>query len=141
MGLITDGQRNAVLSDILGDEDHLGDMDFKVIGTETGVTAIQLDNKIGGIAFELLEQALAQAREGRLHILDKMNAVLGQPAKPSDFVPRAERTSIMPESIGALIGPRGANIKSITDQTGARVSVDDEGTVLVYATEQLAANF
>ena len=139
MGLITDGQRNAVLSDILGDEDHLGDMDFKVIGTETGVTAIQLDNKIGGIAFELLEQALAQAREGRLHILDKMNAVLGQPAKPSDFVPRAERTSIMPESIGALIGPRGANIKSITDQTGARVSVDDEGTVLVYATEQLAA--
>ena len=139
MGLISDGTRHAVLSDILGDEDHLGDMDFKVIGTAAGVTAIQLDNKIGGIAFELLDQALQQARDGRLHILEKMNAVLDKPATPSDFVPRAERTSIMPESIGALIGPRGANIKNITDQTGARVSVDDEGTVLVYATEQHAA--
>ncbi len=140
MGLISDGQRSVVLSDILGDEDHLGDMDFKVVGTDRGVTAIQLDNKIGGLTLELLGQALEQARQGRLHILGEMQKTIRAPAEPSRFVPRALRTAIMPDAIGALIGTRGANIKGITEQTGAKVSVDDRGAVLVYATDPHAAN-
>jgi len=139
MGLVTDGTRHAVLSDILGDEDHLGDMDFKVVGTEVGVTAIQLDNKVGGLTFATLEQALDQARAGRLHILEEMAKTLAVPAEPSRFVPHAQRTAIMPDAIGALIGTRGANIKGITEATGAKVSVDDHGEVLVYATDQLSA--
>ena len=139
MGLITDGTRTAILSDILGDEDHLGDMDFKVVGTERGVTAIQLDNKVGGLPHETLAAAFEQARAGRLHILGIMNATLASPATPSRFVPRALRIAIMPDSVGALIGSRGANIKAITAATGARVSVDDNGLVLVYATSDTSA--
>jgi polyribonucleotide nucleotidyltransferase len=139
MGLVTDGTRHAVLSDILGDEDHLGDMDFKVVGTADGVTAIQLDNKVGGLSLELLGQALDQAKAGRQHILTVMAQTLAGPARPSRFVPRAERIQIMPDSIGALIGPRGANIKAITEQTGAKVSVEDDGTVFLYAADQEAA--
>ena len=135
MGLISDGQRHVVLSDIVGDEDHLGDMDFKVVGTERGVTAIQLDNKIGGLSLDLLAQALDQARQGRLHILAAMQRTIRAPAEPSRFVPRALRTAIMPDAIGALIGARGANIKGITEATGAKVAVDDHGVVLVYATD------
>jgi polyribonucleotide nucleotidyltransferase len=139
MGLISDGSRHAVLSDILGDEDHLGDMDFKVVGTERGITAIQLDNKLGGLPAEVLSQALAQARDGRLHILGEMRKTIAEPAPPSRFVPRALRVAIMPDAIGALIGARGANIKAITEATSARVSVDDRGEVLIYATDQTSA--
>ncbi|MEQ1633140.1 MAG: polyribonucleotide nucleotidyltransferase [Planctomycetota bacterium] len=139
MGMISDGTRHVVLSDILGDEDHLGDMDFKVVGTKKGVTAIQLDNKIGGLTLELLQSALEQAKHGRLHILAEMQKTISAPQEPSRFVPRAMRTAIMPDAIGALIGARGANIKGITEQTGAKVSVDDRGAVLVYATDGHAA--
>ncbi len=139
MGLISDGTRHAVLSDILGDEDHLGDMDFKVVGTERGITAIQLDNKLGGLPDEVLAQALEQARAGRLHILAEMAKTIAAPAKPSRFVPQAMSLAIMPDAIGALIGARGANIKSITEATGARVSVGDHGDVLIYATDQQTA--
>ena len=138
--LISDGTRHAVLSDILGDEDHLGDMDFKVVGTDRGITAIQLDNKLGGLPDAVLEQALAQARDGRLHILGEMRKTIAGPAAPSRFVPQALRISIMPDAVGALIGARGANIKAITESTGARVSVDDTGEVLIYATDQNGAN-
>ncbi len=139
MGLISDGQRHAVLSDILGDEDHLGDMDFKVVGTEVGITAIQLDNKLGGLPDAVLAQALAQARDGRRHILAEMQKTIAAPATPSRFVPQAMRLSILPDAIGALIGARGANIKAITESSGARVSVDDQGEVLIYATDQNSA--
>ena len=139
MGLISDGTRHAVLSDILGDEDHLGDMDFKVVGTEVGITAIQLDNKLGGLPDEVLAQAFAQARTGRLHILAEMKKTIAAPAEPSRFVPRAMRLSIMPDAVGALIGARGANIKAITESTGAKVTVGDDGEVLVYATDQVSA--
>jgi len=139
MGLVSDGARHAVLSDILGDEDHLGDMDFKVVGTERGITAIQLDNKLGGLPADVLAQAFDQARAGRLHVLGEMAKTIAAPAVPSRFVPRAARLAIVPEAVGALIGPRGANIKAITQATGARVSVDDDGAVLVYATDQSAA--
>jgi polyribonucleotide nucleotidyltransferase len=139
MGLISDGTRHAVLSDILGDEDHLGDMDFKVVGTEAGITAIQLDNKLGGLPDEVLAQALEQARAGRLHILAEMAKTIGAPAKPSRFVPQAMSLAIMPDAVGALIGARGANIKAITEATGARVSVGDHGDVLIYATDQNSA--
>ena len=139
MGLISDGKRHAVLSDILGDEDHLGDMDFKVVGTSNGITAIQLDNKLGGLPDVVLEQAFAQARDGRLHILAEMQTTLDEPAQPSRFVPQAFHIAIMPDAVGALIGPRGANIKAITASTGARVSVDETGMVLIYATDQTSA--
>jgi len=139
MGLVSDGTRHAVLSDILGDEDHLGDMDFKVVGTERGITAIQLDNKLGGLPDEVLAQAFEQARRGRLHILAEMAKTIAAPGTPSRFVPRAARLAIMPDAVGALIGARGANIKSITESSGARVSVDDSGEVLVYATDQTSA--
>jgi len=114
-------------------------MDFKVIGTERGVTAIQLDNKVGGLTFDTLAEALEQARQGRLHILAEMAKTLAAPAEPSRFVPRAARTAIMPDAIGALIGARGANIKNITEATGAKVSVDDRGEVTIYATDAHAA--
>lgn len=140
MGLISDGKRHAVLSDILGDEDHLGDMDFKVVGTQDGITAIQLDNKLGGLPDEVLAQAFEQAREGRLHILGEMAKTLDEPAQPSRFVPQAFHIAIMPDAVGALIGARGANIKAITESTGARVSVDDTGAVLIYATDQASAS-
>ncbi|MCB9879755.1 MAG: polyribonucleotide nucleotidyltransferase [Planctomycetes bacterium] len=139
MGLISDGQRHAVLSDILGDEDHLGDMDFKVVGTARGITAIQLDNKLGGLPAEVLEGAFAQARDGRLHILGEMAKTITEPAEPSRFVPRAHRVAIMPDAVGALIGARGANIKAITESTGARVTVDDDGAVLIFATDGQSA--
>ncbi|MFK7742964.1 MAG: polyribonucleotide nucleotidyltransferase [Planctomycetota bacterium] len=140
MGLISDGKRHAVLSDILGDEDHLGDMDFKVVGTERGITAIQLDNKLGGLPDEVLARAFDQARDGRLHILGEMATTIAERAEPSRHVPQAFQIPIMPDAVGALIGPRGANIKGITEATGARVSVDDNGSVLIYATDATSAS-
>ena len=137
MGLITDGSRNAILSDILGLEDHLGDMDFKVAGTREGVTAIQLDLKIEGISFDLLTEALSQANEGRMHILDKMYEALPEPGELSKFAPRIISLQINPEKIGALIGPGGKNIKQIIEDTECEVNVDDDGLVTVAGQDAL----
>ena len=131
MGLITDGNRHAILSDILGMEDHLGDMDFKIAGTEDGITAIQLDLKIEGLSFDLMQEALSQANSGRLHILNKMNEVMPKPNDISPYAPRIMSININPEKIGALIGPGGKNIKKIIEDTECEVNVDDDGLVTV----------
>ena len=131
MGLITDGKRHAILSDILGMEDHLGDMDFKVAGTADGITAIQLDLKIEGLSFELMEQALQQAYEGRLHILGLMKEAMPEPNDISPYAPRIMSITINPEKIGALIGPGGKNIKKIIEDTECEVNVDDDGIVTI----------
>ena len=131
MGLITDGKRHAILSDILGMEDHLGDMDFKIAGTENGITAIQLDLKIEGLSFELMEEALMQANKGRMHILEKMNDAISKPNEISQYAPRIISININPEKIGALIGPGGKNIKKIIEDTGCEVNVDDDGLVSI----------
>ena len=131
MGLITDGKRHAILSDILGMEDHLGDMDFKVAGTVDGITAIQLDLKIEGLSFELMEQALQQAHEGRLHILGLMKEAMPEPNDISPYAPRIMSIAINTEKIGALIGPGGKNIKKIIEDTECEVNVDDDGIVTV----------
>ncbi len=132
MGLIMEGNKVAILSDILGDEDHLGDMDFKVCGTSRGVTAIQMDIKIRGLSREILEKALAQAREGRLHILDKMLAVIANPrSEISKWAPRITTVKVKPDQIRIVIGPGGKTIKGIIDQTGCSVDVSDDGTVSV----------
>ena len=132
MGLITDGTRSTILSDILGDEDHLGDMDFKVCGTAKGITAIQMDIKIKGLSRALMLEALEQAREGRLHILGKMLETL--PAtRPelSKYAPRIVSIKVKPEQIRIIIGPGGKTIKGIVDQTGVTIDVEDDGTVNV----------
>ena len=131
MGLITDGKRNAILSDILGAEDHLGDMDFKIAGTAEGITAIQLDLKIEGVSFELMKQALEQAREGRLHILNLMDEALPEANEISQYAPRIFTITINPEKIGALIGPGGKNIKKIIEDTECEINVDDDGNVTI----------
>ena len=131
MGLITDGERHAILSDILGMEDHLGDMDFKIAGTEDGITAIQLDLKIDGLSFDLMEEALAQAKDGRKHILGEMNKVLSEANEISPYAPRILSLTINPEKIGALIGPGGKNIKKIIEDTECEVNVDDDGLVSI----------
>ncbi len=129
MGLISEnkGQNFAVLSDILGDEDHLGDMDFKVCGTKDGITAAQMDIKVDGLSYEILEQALTQAREGRLHILDKMLETLSEPR--ADFkahAPRIETMDIPKDLIGAVIGPGGKIIQGIQEETGATITIEEE---------------
>jgi len=131
MGLVLDGENFAILSDILGAEDHLGDMDFKVAGTGDGITAIQLDLKIEGISFDLLTKALAQAKEGRMHILGLMNDVLPEPNEMSKYAPRIASLQINPDKIGALIGPGGKNIKKIIEDTECEIKVDDDGIVTV----------
>jgi polyribonucleotide nucleotidyltransferase len=142
MGLISDGAltdpstRTAILSDILGDEDHLGDMDFKICGTKKGVTAIQMDIKIAGLSREVLAQALEQAREGRLHILDKMLATLAQPRGDlSKWAPRITQIKVKPDQIRLIIGPGGKTIKGIIDQTGVAIDVEDDGTVNVASSD------
>ena len=136
MGLITEDSKVAILSDILGDEDHLGDMDFKVCGTSRGVTAIQMDIKIRGLSREILEKALAQAREGRLHILDKMLAVIASPrGEISRWAPRITTVKVKPDQIRIVIGPGGKTIKGIIDQTGCSVDVNDDGTVSVAGSD------
>lgn len=132
MGLIKEGDKYAILTDILGDEDHLGDMDFKVCGTSKGVTAIQMDIKIEGLSRDIVEQALSQAREARLHVLNKMNEVLPAAREElSPFAPRIHTIRVKPEQIRTIIGPGGKMIKGIVDQTGANVDVKDDGTVTV----------
>jgi polyribonucleotide nucleotidyltransferase len=140
MGLITDGKRHAILSDILGMEDHLGDMDFKVAGTADGITAIQLDLKIEGLSFELMEQALQQAHEGRLHILGLMKEAMPEPNDISPYAPRIMSIAINPEKIGALIGPGGKNIKKIIEVTECEVNVDDDGIVTIAGVNTVKCN-
>jgi polyribonucleotide nucleotidyltransferase len=130
MGLILEGEKVAVLSDILGDEDHFGDMDFKVAGTAEGVTAIQMDIKIGGVSKDVMDRVLRQAREGRLYILDKMRETIAEPRKDlSRHAPRIITLQVKQEKIRDIIGPGGKNIRGIVDQTGVKVDVDDSGTV------------
>ena len=134
MGLIKEGRDYAILTDILGTEDHLGDMDFKVAGTENGITSIQMDIKIEGLDLQIMEEALEQARRGRLHILGEMNKALAQPRPDlSPYAPRIVTLTISPEKIGDLIGPKGKTIRGIQDETGAEITVDDAGLVTIAA--------
>ncbi len=134
MGLIKEGKKYAILTDILGTEDHLGDMDFKVAGTANGITSIQMDIKIEGLDLQIMKEALAQAKEGRLHILAEMNKALAtQREDLSTYAPRIVTMMINPEKIGDLIGPKGKTIRGIQDETGAELTVDDTGLVTIAA--------
>lgn len=140
MGLITEGERFAVLSDILGDEDHLGDMDFKVAGTATGITAFQMDIKISNVSTAIMTKALEQARKGRLHILAEMNKTISVPvAEISEFAPKILTVKIDVDKIGAIIGPGGKNIKALCEQFGVRINVDDDGSVTIFGANQKAS--
>ncbi len=139
MGLIKEDNRFAVLSDILGDEDHLGDMDFKVAGSENGVTALQMDIKIDGITAEIMEAALEQAKEGRLFILGEMNKVLGSPREElSEHAPRFITVKIHPEKIAAVIGKGGAVIRALTEETGATIDIGDDGVIKIASSDRVA---
>ncbi len=136
MGLIKDGNRFAVLTDILGDEDHLGDMDFKVAGTSTGVTALQMDIKIQGITKEIMQVALAQAKEARLHILGKMVEAMGTAkTEVSEFAPRLFTMKINPEKIRDIIGKGGAVIRALTEETGTQINIDEDGTITIASND------
>jgi len=136
MGLVKDGDKFAVLTDILGDEDHLGDMDFKVAGSSEGVTALQMDIKIEGITREIMEKALAQAKEARLHILGEMNKVLEKPREEmSDWAPTIMTFKIDPDKIRDVIGKGGAVIRSITEETGATIDIENDGTVKIASVD------
>ena len=142
MGLVKEGDRTAILSDILGDEDHLGDMDFKVAGTADGITGFQMDIKIQGITLELMATALEQAKEGRLHKLDKMNAVISAPkGELSKYAPRFTSIRIPTDLIGSVIGPGGKMIRSIVADSGAdSINIEDDGTIQIAATSQTASD-
>jgi len=141
MGLVSEGDRYAILTDIQGMEDHLGDMDFKVAGTAEGVTALQMDIKVKGLRYEILRDALAQAREARLAILDKMLATISKPRPDlSLYAPRITMIKIDPAKIGMVIGPGGKMIRSIIERTGAKIDVEDDGSVFVAATDQAGAS-
>jgi polyribonucleotide nucleotidyltransferase len=141
MGLIKEGDDYAVLTDILGDEDHLGDMDFKVAGTSSGVTALQMDIKIQGITKEIMEKALAQANDARIHILGEMNKAIEAPhADVSEFAPRYITIKINPDKIRDVIGKGGATIRSIQDETGANIDIDDTGTIKIASVDLDAGN-
>jgi polyribonucleotide nucleotidyltransferase len=136
MGLILEGERFAVLSDILGDEDHLGDMDFKVAGTSEGVTSLQMDIKIAGITEEIMRQALAQARDGRMHILGEMGkAITGARAELGEFAPRIETMKIPTDKIREVIGSGGKVIREIVEKTGAKINIEDDGTVKIASSD------
>ena len=135
MGLVKEENSVCILSDILGTEDHLGDMDFKVAGTAQGVTALQMDIKIAGITEKIMRDALAQAKEGRLHILQELEKVIEKPReKISVYAPKIVQIKINPEKIGMIIGPGGKNIKKIQEETGAKIEIEDDGTVIISAT-------
>jgi polyribonucleotide nucleotidyltransferase len=141
MGLIQDEKRTVILSDILGDEDHLGDMDFKVAGTSKGITAMQMDIKITGLTKELLGKALEQARGGRLHILEKMENTIAQPRPAlSPLAPKLTVLKVPVDRIGDLIGPGGKNIRKIIEETGATIDIEDDGTVIIGATDQASGD-
>jgi polyribonucleotide nucleotidyltransferase len=132
MGLVKEEERVEILSDILGDEDHFGDMDFKVAGTEKGITALQMDIKVPGISREILEKALLQARDGRLHILEKMNEAIREPRKEiSVYAPRIKTIEVKPDKIRDVIGPGGRNIRAIIEETGVKIDVEDSGLVRI----------
>ncbi len=134
MGLIKEGKKVAILTDILGSEDHLGDMDFKVAGTTAGITSIQMDIKIEGLDLKLMEEALEKARKGRLHILKEMEKALSKPrAELSPYAPRIITLMVKPDKIGDIIGPKGKTIRGIQDATGAKISIEDSGLVTVAA--------
>ena len=136
MGLIKDDDRFAVLTDILGDEDHLGDMDFKVAGTKDGVTALQMDIKVQGITAEIMESALEKAKNARMHILEKMNAVISEPKALSDNTPAMKKMTVHQDKIKEIIGKGGAVIKAMQADTGASVDVDDSGVVTIFGETQ-----
>ena len=141
MGLISDGKDNVILSDILGDEDHLGDMDFKVVGTEKGITALQMDIKIKGLGRDVVEQSLMQAREGRLHILGKMGEALKESRGGlSTYAPRFITHKIAQDKIGTVIGPGGKMIKSIVEKTGVKINIDDDGIVSIMSRDHQAVD-
>ena len=141
MGLIKEGERYAVLSDIMGDEDHLGDMDFKVAGSKDGISALQMDIKIDGITAEIMRKALEQAREGRLHILGKMAEVLSEPRREmSDYAPRIVSFTIDPSKIRDVIGKGGSTIRAITEETGASIDISDDGVVKVASVDREASD-
>ncbi|MFN5744713.1 MAG: polyribonucleotide nucleotidyltransferase [Methylococcaceae bacterium] len=141
MGLIKEGDRYAVLSDIMGDEDHLGDMDFKVAGSRDGITALQMDIKIDGITSEIMRKALEQAKVGRLHILDKMAEALSGPRQQmSDYAPRIVSFTIDPSKIRDVIGKGGATIRAITEETGASIDITDDGVVKVASVDREAGD-
>ncbi len=141
MGLVSEGDRHAVLTDIAGAEDHYGDMDFKVAGTREGITALQMDIKITNVTAALMKEALEQARRGRLFILDKMEEALAAPRSAlSPYAPRILTLTIPVDKIRELIGPGGKMIRSITDSTGVKIDVEDDGTVHIYSSDEAAAN-
>ncbi|MBP5790258.1 MAG: polyribonucleotide nucleotidyltransferase [Neisseriaceae bacterium] len=139
MGLILEGNKFAVLTDILGDEDHLGDMDFKVAGTADGVTALQMDIKIQGITKEIMQIALNQAKEGRMHILGLMKQAIEKPQELSDFAPRLFTMKIHPDKIRDVIGKGGETIRALTKETNTEISIDEDGVVVIAATSNEAA--
>ncbi|OGH57646.1 MAG: polyribonucleotide nucleotidyltransferase [Candidatus Lindowbacteria bacterium RIFCSPLOWO2_12_FULL_62_27] len=141
MGLVKEGDRVAILTDILGDEDHLGDMDFKVAGTRQGVTAIQMDIKIGGISVDLMRMALEKANRARLHILEKMEAAISK-ARPdiSPYAPRVFMMTVPKDKIGDIIGPGGKNIRAIIEETGVKIDIEDDGTVRIYSEDEKSAS-
>ena len=140
MGLVKEGDKYTVLSDILGDEDHLGDMDFKVAGTENGVTALQMDIKIDGITQEIMQVALEQARDGRIHILNKMSNAISKPnADVSKFAPRFITIKINPSKVKDVIGKGGATIRSLTEETGAVIDISDDGSIKISSSNLEAA--
>jgi len=141
MGLVKEGERVAILSDILGNEDHLGDMDFKVAGTKDGITAFQMDIKIKGISFEIIQRAVQQAKEGRIHKLAIMDAAISTPrADLSQYAPRLTTIKIPVDMIGAVIGPGGKNIRNIVSESGAEVNIEDDGTIIIAATTKEASD-
>lgn len=132
MGLIKEEDKVVILSDILGDEDHLGDMDFKVAGSKEGITALQMDIKIDSINFKIIEEALAQALKGRIHILNEMEKTISTPNKElSSYAPRIETLKIKPEKIREIIGPGGKVINGITEETGVKINIEDDGTLFL----------
>jgi polyribonucleotide nucleotidyltransferase len=141
MGLIKEDNRFAVLTDILGDEDHLGDMDFKVAGTTNGITALQMDIKIQGITKEIMQVALAQAKEARMHILGKMQEAMGEAkAEVSDFAPRLYVMKINPEKIRDVIGKGGAVIRALTEETGTQINIEEDGTITIASNDSAKAD-
>ena len=140
MGLIKEGNRFAVLTDILGDEDHLGDMDFKVAGTENGVTALQMDIKIEGITKEIMQVALAQAKEARMHILGKMQEAMAEAkTEVSNFAPRLFTMKINPDKIRDVIGKGGAVIRALTEETGTQINIEEDGTITIASSDPAKA--
>jgi polyribonucleotide nucleotidyltransferase len=138
--LIEDGNNHYILSDILGSEDHNGDMDFKVAGSQKGITALQMDVKISGLSRDLMKKALEQAREGRLHILREMLKKLDRPrSEVSPLAPKIMRIKIDPEKIGLVIGPGGKVIKGIQEATGATIEIEDSGTITIWGKDQESA--